>query len=82
MPPPGQRRDERAKRNTDRLREFTDASLPAIQRELYARVPVYPELEVLTLSFSSNGCANGWVRTTQWCADCCPRSRPIRWRRA
>jgi hypothetical protein len=44
--------DERTKRNTDRLREFTDASLPVIQRDLYARVPVYPELEVLTLSFS------------------------------
>jgi Peptidase S46 len=44
--------DERTKRNTDRLREFTDASLPEIQRELYARVPVYPELEVLTLSYS------------------------------
>src|ERR1700722_14202082 len=44
--------DERAKRNTERLREFTDASMPLIQRELYARVPVYPELEVLTLSFS------------------------------
>lgn len=44
--------DERAKRNTDRLREFTEASLPLIERELYARVPVYPELEVLTLSFS------------------------------
>src|SRR6202051_4436466 len=44
--------DERAKRNIDRLREFTDASLPLLQRELYARVPVYPELEVLTLSFS------------------------------
>jgi hypothetical protein len=34
------------------LREFTDASLPLIQRELYAHVPVYPELEVITLSFS------------------------------
>jgi Peptidase S46 len=44
--------DERAKRNTDRLREFTDASLPLIQRELYAHVPVYSEIEVLTLSFS------------------------------
>jgi hypothetical protein len=44
--------EERAKRNTDRLREFTDASLPVIQRELFARVPVYPELEELTLSFS------------------------------
>ena len=44
--------DERAKRNTERLREFTDASLPMIQRELSARVPVYAELEALTLSFS------------------------------
>jgi Peptidase S46 len=44
--------DERAKRNTDRLREFTDASLPLIQRELFAHVPVYSEIEVLTLSFS------------------------------
>jgi hypothetical protein len=44
--------EERSKHNADRLREFTDASLPLIQRELYARVPVYPELEVLTLSFS------------------------------
>jgi Peptidase S46 len=43
---------ERAKRNTDRLREYTDAALPVIQRDLYARVPVYPEVEVLTLSFS------------------------------
>jgi hypothetical protein len=44
--------EERTKRNVDRLREFTEAALPLIQRELYARVPVYPELEVLTLSFS------------------------------
>jgi hypothetical protein len=43
---------ELPKRNTDRLREFTDASLPAIQRELFARVPVYPEMEQITLSFS------------------------------
>jgi V8-like Glu-specific endopeptidase len=44
--------EERTKRNTDRLREFTDASLPQIQRDLYANIPVYPELEVLTLSYS------------------------------
>jgi hypothetical protein len=44
--------EERPKRNADRLREFTDASLPAMQRELYAQVPVYAELEVLTLSYS------------------------------
>ncbi|MEP6546250.1 MAG: S46 family peptidase [Gammaproteobacteria bacterium] len=44
--------DERTKPNVDRLREFTDASVPAIQRELYAQIPVYAELEVLTLSQS------------------------------
>ncbi len=44
--------DERTRPNVERLREFTDASLPALQRELYAQVPVYPELEVLTLSLS------------------------------
>ena len=44
--------EERTKPNTERLREYTETSLPSIERELYARVPVYPELEALTLSFS------------------------------
>jgi hypothetical protein len=44
--------DERLKPNTDRLREFTDASLPRIEQQLNARVPIYPEVEALTLSFS------------------------------
>jgi hypothetical protein len=44
--------DERVKRNVERLREFTEPALPLIERELSAQVPVYPELEVLTLSFS------------------------------
>ena len=44
--------DERSKPNTDRLREFTDASLPRIEQQLNARVPIYPEVEALTLSFS------------------------------
>ncbi|HEY2782009.1 MAG TPA: S46 family peptidase [Steroidobacteraceae bacterium] len=44
--------DERLKPNKDRLREFTDAALPRLQRDLYARIPVYPEFEQLTLSFS------------------------------
>jgi hypothetical protein len=44
--------EERLKPNKDRLREFTDAELPRLQRDLYARVPVYPEFEQLTLSFS------------------------------
>jgi hypothetical protein len=44
--------DERAKRNTDRLREYTDAGLARIEQQLGANVPVYPDLERLTLSFS------------------------------
>ena len=44
--------DERAKPNTERLREFTDAGLPRLEQQLKAAVPVYPELEELTLSFS------------------------------
>jgi hypothetical protein len=44
--------DERTKPNTERLREYTDASLPRIAQQLYARVPIYSEVEVLTMSFS------------------------------
>ena len=44
--------DERLKPNKDRLREFTDAELPRMQHDLFAEVPVYPEFEQLTLSFS------------------------------
>jgi len=43
---------ERAKPNTARLREYTDSALPRIEQRLKASVPVYPELEELTLSFS------------------------------
>jgi Peptidase S46 len=44
--------DERAKPNTERLREYTDGALPRIEQQLYARVPIYSEVEVLTMSFS------------------------------
>jgi hypothetical protein len=43
---------ERDKANTDRLREYTDSALPRIEQQLTARVPIYSEVEVLTLSFS------------------------------
>src|SRR5262249_25992703 len=42
---------ERAKPNTERLREFRDAALPRVEQNLLAPVPVYPALEKLTLSF-------------------------------
>jgi Peptidase S46 len=44
--------DERLKPNKERLREYTDSELPRMQRELFARAPVYPEFEQLTMSFS------------------------------
>ncbi|HEY2145794.1 MAG TPA: S46 family peptidase [Steroidobacteraceae bacterium] len=44
--------DERLKPNNERLREYTDAALPAMLSDLFAQVPVYPEYEELTLSFS------------------------------
>jgi hypothetical protein len=43
---------ERQKPNTERLREYRDTALPRIEQELQAPVPVHPELENLTLSFS------------------------------
>jgi hypothetical protein len=44
--------DERIKPNTARLREYTDSALPRIEQQLAARVPIYAEVEALTLSFS------------------------------
>ena len=43
---------ERPKPNSDRLREYTDGFLPRLEQQLGAPVPIYPELERLTLSFS------------------------------
>jgi hypothetical protein len=50
---------ERPKPNTERLREYSDAALPRIEQQLGAPVPVYPELERLTLSF-------GLERMREW----------------
>ncbi len=43
---------ERGKPNAERLPEFTDARLAALQQQLRAATPVYPELEIVRLSFS------------------------------
>jgi hypothetical protein len=43
---------ERSKPNADRLREFTDGFLPRLEQQIAAPLPIYPELERLTLSFS------------------------------
>ena len=44
--------DERLKPNTARLREYTEAALPRIEQQLYAPVPIYSDVEAMTLSFS------------------------------
>jgi len=44
--------DERLKPNTARLREYTEAALPRIEQQLYAPVPIYADVEAMTLSFS------------------------------
>ena len=43
---------ERPKPNAERLREYTDGFLPRLEQQLAAPVPIYPELDQLTLSFS------------------------------
>jgi hypothetical protein len=43
---------ERAKPDNKRLREFSDASLPAVQAELVAEYPLYPEFERMKLAWS------------------------------
>ena len=44
--------DERSKPNAERLREYTDARLPALQQALAAETPIYPAFEQVRLSFS------------------------------
>jgi hypothetical protein len=44
--------EERPKPNDERLREYTDGALPRLEQMLRAGVPVYSDLEQLTLSFS------------------------------
>jgi hypothetical protein len=43
--------DERAKPNAERLREFTDARLPAVEQTLRARAPVHPDVERIRIAF-------------------------------
>ena len=42
---------ERAKPNGERLREYTDARLPLLEKNMLDAQPVYPELEQLQLEF-------------------------------
>ncbi len=44
--------EERGKPNDERLREYTDSALARLEQILRSDMPVYPDLEELTLSFS------------------------------
>jgi hypothetical protein len=50
---------ERAKPNDTRLREYTESHLPALEQQVLAAAPVYPELERITLS-------QGLLRMQEW----------------
>ncbi|HSC68995.1 MAG TPA: S46 family peptidase, partial [Cellvibrio sp.] len=43
---------EKAKPDNQRLREFSDASLPAVQAGLFAESPLYPDFEQMKLGWS------------------------------
>ncbi len=43
---------ERARPDADRLPEYRDANLPALQQSLFSAAPIYPEFERTTLAFS------------------------------
>jgi hypothetical protein len=44
--------DERPKANEKRLREYADSNLPALRQMLLSTAPLYPELEITSLTFS------------------------------
>lgn len=50
---------ERSKPNGDRLREYTDAALPRLEQQLAAPIPIYPQLERITLTL-------GLERMREW----------------
>ncbi|MFO0450315.1 MAG: S46 family peptidase, partial [Pseudomonadota bacterium] len=43
--------EERAKPNEQRLREYTEARLPALRQTLGAQVPIHPEVENIRIAF-------------------------------
>ena len=61
---------ERGKSNEARLPEFTEARLPAVVQNLQAAAPVYPDFEILRLSF-------GLERMREWLGPDDPLVRKI-----
>lgn len=62
--------EERTKPNESRLPDYTEARLPALVQNLKAAAPIYPDLEVLRLSF-------GLERMREWLGPDDPLVRKI-----
>ena len=62
--------EERAKGNESRLAEYTEARLPAVLQNLQAAAPIYPDFEILRLSF-------GLERMREWLGPDDPLVRKI-----
>jgi hypothetical protein len=61
---------ERDKPNEQRFREYTDGSLPRIEQQLAAQVPIYPELEALRFGW-------GLQRMREWLGPDHPMVRKL-----
>jgi hypothetical protein len=61
---------ERAKPNESRLAEFTETRLPAARQGLEASIPIYPDFEILRLSF-------GLERMREWLGPDHPLVRQV-----
>jgi hypothetical protein len=62
--------EERTKPNEQRLPEYTEARLPALKQNLQAAAPIYPDFEVLRLSF-------GLERMREWLGPDHPLVRQV-----
>ena len=62
--------EERARPNDQRLPEYTEARLPAIVQTLKSSAPIYPEFEILRLSF-------GLERMREWLGPDDPLVRKV-----
>ncbi len=61
---------ERAKPNEERLPEYTEARLPAVVQNLKSEAPIYPDFEILRLSF-------GLERMREWLGPDDPLVRTV-----
>ncbi len=52
--------EERAKPNSERLREYRESNLESLQQELYSEAPIYPDLETIKLADS----LSDWLTAT------------------